>query len=67
MFPLPFQELGTIHLLPNQWVWPNAYDCLKGGWGWRNTYVIIKITKKFPEKDQIDLRERMREFAIFEV
>ena len=47
------------------WVRPNAYVCLQGGWVggwvWLNAYIIIRITKK---KGQIDLGERLQDFAI---
>ena len=33
-----------------------------GGWVWQNAYVITRITKK----DQMDLGERLHEFALFE-
>ena len=46
------------------WGWPNAYVCLQGGWV--GVAKCLRNYKKNPEKDQIDLEEKLHGFAIFE-
>ena len=29
-----------------EWVRPNGYICLQGGWVWQNAYVILRIPEK---------------------